>query len=60
MYLWMAMNGLYGHIANIYKEINALSNKKRKELDKDWKQITLISDFLGYTYRGQLNSAILY
>lgn len=51
MYLWMAMNGLYGYIAQIAKQ-DAFSDNEKQWINREYGQLKFFSIYLGYEYNG--------
>ena len=51
MYLWMAMNGLYGYIAQIAIK-DAFSDNEKRWIKREYGQLKLFSLYLGYEYNG--------
>lgn len=49
MYLWMAMNGLYGYIAQIAKE-DVFSKSEESWINKERGQIEFLSIYLGFDF----------
>ena len=54
LYLWMAMNGLYGFVAELALEYMR-SGKERDWIKKEFGEIKFFAMILGYPYRGRFN-----
>lgn len=54
IYLWMAINGLYGYVAEFASEYMQ-SKKERDWIKKEFSEIKFFAMILGYPYRGRFN-----